>query len=106
MKKKVYYRNIRLKISPEEAYLRLTRGNEGVLFETSEADTGYTFICCDPYKKISTNKGVIDKIKENLKGTEIEDHSKPYVGGAYGNISYDTIRDYENIPETNRDELE
>lgn len=33
------------------------------------------------------------------------DEDRPYVGGAYGSIAYDTIRDYENIPEENISEL-
>jgi len=101
MKKKVYYRNIESQITPEDAYLRLTRGKEGILFETSESDTGYTFICCDHYKKIETDKKAVEQIKVCLNMVSIEDTQKPYVGGAYGNISYDTIRDYEAIPEGN-----
>jgi len=101
MKKKVYYRNIESQITPEDAYLRLTRGKEGILFETSESDTGYTFICCDHYKKIETDKKAVEQIKVCLNRVSIEDTQKPYVGGAYGNISYDTIRDYEAIPEGN-----
>lgn len=106
MKNKVYYKGLNTNLSPEEAYSRLTRGNVGVLFESSEADTGYTFICCDPYHKIEANKGIIEKVKTSLSKKIVLGGNKPYVGGAYGNISYDTIRDYENIPETNKSELE
>jgi len=105
MKKKVYYRNVDTDLKPEEAYLRLTRGKKGVLFETSEEDTGYTFICCDPYEVLGGNRDIITSLKEKLGQICVEGKERPYVGGAYGNISYDTIRDYEAIPETNTSEL-
>ena len=106
MKNKVYYKDIDTNLSPEDSYLRLTRENSGILFESSETDTGYTFICCDPHHRIEANEDIIEKVKKSLSSTEVEGGQKPYIGGAYGNISYDTIRDYENIPETNKSELE
>ena len=104
--KKVFYRDFDTRLKPEEAYLRLTRGEKGILFETNEDDTGYTFICCDPHETIGGNRGVVEKIREVLKKTTVEEGARPYVGGAYGNIAYDTIREYEEIPEGNINELE
>ncbi len=104
---KVFYRDIHTELKPEDAYLRLTRGKSGVIFETTEADTGYTFICCDPYETVGGNKNIINKIRETLQKTRVDAESgRPYVGGAYGNIAYDTIREYEEIPEGNISELE
>ncbi len=103
--KKVFYRDINTQLKAEEAYLRLTRGERGVLFETTEADTGYTFICCDPYDSISGNRRVIEKVREALAKDVVKGKRRPYVGGAYGSIAYDTIRDYEKLPEENVSEL-
>lgn len=105
MKKSVFYKDIKTNLLPEEAYLRLTRKNQGILFETSEHDTGYTFICCDPKKKIQANKNIVAIVKEEITSISIETQDRPYVGGAYGNIAYDSIRDFEVIPETNKDTL-
>ncbi|GLI55954.1 anthranilate synthase component I [Propionigenium maris DSM 9537] len=103
--KNVFYRDINTQLKAEEAYLRLTRGEKGVLFETTEADTGYTFICCDPYDSISGNRGVIERVREALAKDVVKGKRRPYVGGAYGSIAYDTIRDYEKLPEENVSEL-
>ncbi len=103
--KKVFYRDINTELKPEEAYLRLTRGVRGVLFETTEADTGYTFICCDPHESIGGNRGVVERVKKALDTEVVMGEKRPYVGGAYGSIAYDTIRDYEKLPEENISEL-
>lgn len=106
MKKKVYYRDLKIKMSPEEAYLRLTRGEEGILFESDEKDTGYTFICCSPKKVVARDRKIIEEIQKELMKTEVSYDERPYVGGAYGNISYDTIRDYEAVPEGNPKDIQ
>lgn len=112
MKKKVFYRDITKEMTTDELYLKISNGDRGIMFESDEKDTGFTFIGGGPktvfedrvtefvingvsHKK---DKRFLDLIKEALDGVEVEDAPKPYVGGAYGNMAYDIIRDYEELP--------
>ncbi len=115
MKKKVYFRDIRKEMTTDELYLKLSNGGRGILFESAEKDTGLTFIGGDPEKVFEdrVTEFVVDGkpqkrdgkflelIREALDGVDVEEASRPYVGGAYGNIAYDVIRDYENLPMEN-----
>ena len=48
----------------------------------------------------------MDFFKEKLDEIEVENNEKlPFVGGAYGTMAYDIIREFENIPNNNPDEL-
>ncbi len=115
MKKKVYFRDIKNTITTNDLYLKLSKGERGILFESDEKDTGFTFIGGGPKKvfedrvteyvvdgvSYKKDKRFLELIKEALDGVEVENAPKPYVGGAYGNIAYDIIRDYEDLPMEN-----
>lgn len=79
----------------------------------------YSFISKNPFgrliykdSKIMFNDEEIKNIrfmdffKEKLDEIEVENNEKlPFVGGAYGTMAYDIIREFENIPNNNPDEL-
>lgn len=107
MTHKVYYKEITCLLSPEEAYLRATKLKEGILFETNESDSGYTFICPIIDKYLSGNEGTLKRFEEEIKKINLAPNNdpRPYIGGGYGNLGYDTIRDFEVIPNTNPETL-
>lgn len=93
----------------------------GFLLESKDAIKGrYSFISKNPFmrltyinneifkddRKISTNSKFMDYFRDELDKIEVKNPSKlPFVGGAYGTIGYDIIREFEDIPNNNPDEL-
>ena len=96
-------------------------GNEkGFLLESrGEGKTNYSFMGKHPMAILSGNdkltideKGkktvvegkLLDSVRDYMKGFKIEtDLDLCYTGGAVGGVGYDIIRQYENIPDTNKE---
>lgn len=58
-------------------------------------------------KEIETLGSVLDKVKEIITDFRIPVVEKmpEFIGGAVGHIGYDIIRNYENLPDVNEDDL-
>ena len=49
----------------------------------------------------------MDYFKKELEKFNVDNpHKLPFVGGAYGTMAYDIIREFETLPDNNPDELE
>lgn len=56
--------------------------------------------------KVETDLPYMKFFQEELKKFSVENPNKlPFVGGAYGTMAYDIIREFENIPNNNPDDL-
>ena len=57
-------------------------------------------------KKVETELKFMEYFQEKLRNFEVKNPDKlPFVGGAYGTMAYDIIREFEDIPDNNPDEL-
>ena len=55
-------------------------------------------------KKTVVEGKLLDSVRDYMKGFKIEtDLDLCYTGGAVGGVGYDIIRQYENIPDTNKE---
>ena len=112
-------------ITPISIYQRLT-GRKKFLLESSlkhENSGRFSFIGAEPFmeligngdtskiKKGNDTENVLEKPLEVLKKLLPKSSTKqeplfPFIGGAVGYVSYDSIRQYENIGEIPNDELQ
>lgn len=90
-----------------------------MLESRGEGKTNYSFMGKHPMAILSGNdkltideKGkktvvegkLLDSVRDYMKGFKIEtDLDLCYTGGAVGGVGYDIIRQYENIPDTNKE---
>lgn len=94
------------------------------MLESKEQPKGrYSFLCINPFIVI---KGLGDRVSIIEEGTEKQEKGKvldivksyleryvltnttsiPFIGGAVGTVGYDTIRQYEYLPQVNKDNLQ
>jgi len=112
-------------LTPVNIYYKLN-GKYKFLLEsasTSKEDSRYSFMGSSPYmvlssigENITITKGheiiekkgnVLDYAQDNvLKAYDRMDLDLPFTGGAVGYVGYDVIRQYENLPDNNPDELD
>lgn len=109
-------------ITPITLFRRYVGEKPGFLLESKEAGKGrYSFIGLkgdtevksygNDYEvitdKVTKGTGVVlDVVKELIDDIEIINETKiPFIGGAVGSISYDTIKQYEVIPSINIDSI-
>ena len=112
-------------LTPISIYQRLT-GRKKFLLESSlkhENSGRFSFIGAEPFmeligngdtsqiKKGNDTENVLEKPLEVLKKLLPKSSTKqeplfPFIGGAVGYVSYDSIRQYENIGEIPNDELQ
>ncbi|MDF1617581.1 anthranilate synthase component I [Petrocella sp. FN5] len=110
--------------TPITLYSKYVRNEMGFLLESKEQPKGrYSFMACNPDKEIKaygskvevvTNSEVIiyegralDVVKKEMDYYDVENRTDlPFVGGAVGSVGYDMIRQYEDIPLRNPDELQ
>lgn len=58
-------------------------------------------------EKMQEGKVFLDYVREAIKEYEVINPEKiPFAGGAYGNIAYDVIRQYEYLPNINPDDID
>lgn len=109
--------------TPITLFKKYVRNKEGFLLESKEQPAGrYSFISTNPYmvlKAFGTKLEIIkDGEKEECEGKGLEfvkeiiesyeiknDIELPFVGGAVGTVGYDTIKQYEKIPQENFDTI-
>lgn len=107
--------------TPITLYQKYVRKNEGFLLESKEQPKGrYSFLATNPFMVIKalgnnvtiTKKGrsktiegkALEEVKKVVESFEIINDTKlPFIGGAVGTVGYDTIKQYEKIPDTNID---
>ncbi len=92
----------------------------GFLLESKDNIKGrYSFISKNPYGNLRFQEGevirdgsrvetssFINYLQGELEGVKVENPDKlPFVGGAFGTIAYDIIREFEYLPNVNPDEL-
>jgi anthranilate synthase component 1 len=110
--------------TPITLYQKYVGESIGILLESNEQPKGrYSFIAKDPFAIIKTKgsmavietKGKIqikegkalDIVKEYLQQYDVKNNTSiPFIGGAVGTVSYDVIRQYENLPDENEDVLQ
>lgn len=110
--------------TPITLYYKYVGDDIGFLLEskTDGSKGRYSFIGKNPFAilkgreklMIDENENIteysgklLDGIKEYMSKFKIVDAEKlPFVGGAVGCIAYDIVRQYEDLPETNPDNLE
>ncbi|MDK2806643.1 anthranilate synthase component I [Thermoanaerobacterium thermosaccharolyticum] len=110
-------------LTPVSIFYNL-KGKNKFLLESAESGKEwgrYSFIGSDPYLKIKSHGNlieiekeqrtikhgkVLDYIKENIEQDYDRNSLKlPFTGGALGYAGYDIIRQYENLPSKNIDEI-
>jgi len=107
--------------TPITLYQKYVRKNEGFLLESKEQPKGrYSFLATNPYivikasgSKVTISKQgrsktvegrALDEVRKEIENYEIINQTKlPFIGGAVGTVGYDTIKQYEKIPDVNVD---
>lgn len=108
--------------TPITIYKKYVGDNIGLLLESKEEGKGrYSFVSTNfSSELIYKNKKIIkdnEEIKENISFVKylervleevevINEKNLPFVGGAFGTVAYDIIREFENLPNVNSDELQ
>ena len=113
--------------TPEETFHRISAGYRyAFLLESMEGDqktARYSFVGADPFERIVGTKQGINRINDRgvltLQGNPIElmreimkeyrtpvlEHLPRFTGGAVGYLGYDVVRNFEEIPDDNPDDL-
>ncbi len=109
--------------TPVTLYSKYVGENQGFLLESAEMPKGrYSFMGKDPFLTIKSKKDkvvveqrgklsvvdgkALDVTRKYVGRYKVVNNSDiPFVGGAVGSISYDVIRQYEDLPNLNKDVL-
>ncbi|AXG07983.1 aminodeoxychorismate synthase, component I [Haloplanus rubicundus] len=91
---------VRLGAEPFEAYRRARGDAPSVFFETSGGQPGWGYFGVDPDAVHEVEEGVLDTITDLVAGESLArgDCEVPYPGGFFGWLSYDTVREIEDLP--------
>lgn len=108
--------------TPITIYKKYVGNDLGLLLESKDKDKGrYSFISRNFYSELKYQEGSIIKndlkINENISFMDylereldrvevINDDNLPFVGGAFGTIAYDIVREFEHLPDVNSCELD
>jgi len=108
--------------TPISIYGKYVKEEKGILFESRDKEKGrYTLIAKKPYKELKKQNGeyfedetplevdenkFLKLVEERLKEIKVDEDEKSFIGGAYGTIGYEVIREYENLPNVNEDDME
>ncbi len=111
--------------TPVSLYQKYVGDDLGFLLESKDSKDAsigrYSFISKNPFGRISyikkeifkNNEKVVTKLpfmdyfKKELEKFNVDNPNKlPFVGGAYGTMAYDIIREFETLPDNNPDELQ
>lgn len=110
--------------TPVTIYKKYVGEEIGFLLESRDNVKGrYSFIAKNPFitmknkideieingkkEKMKDGKVFLDYVRETIKEYEVINPEKiPFAGGAYGNIAYDAIRQYEYLPNINPDDID
>ena len=109
--------------TPVTLFQKYVGNGKGVLLESRDQIKGrYSIIAKESFAEVYSRKEsvtveengikieksgkVLEVVKEIIAGIKVENRSNiPFVGGAVGTVGYDIIRQYEKLPEKNRDEI-
>jgi len=109
--------------TPISIYSKYVDDQIGFLLESKEMPRGrYSFMAANPYLMIKTYHNDIYMIMEDktetisgkaltiveqmINAIEVKNTTElPFVGGAVGTVGYDTVRDYEVLPDNNEDTI-
>ncbi|MFB6256840.1 MAG: anthranilate synthase component I, partial [Haloplanus sp.] len=98
---------VRLDAAPFEAYRRARGDAPAVFFETSGGQPGWGYFGVDPdvVREVS-GEGVLDAITDLVAGESLarDGCEVPYPGGFFGWLSYDAVREIENLPSSSVDD--
>ncbi|MGB6127498.1 MAG: anthranilate synthase component I [Psychrilyobacter sp.] len=119
---KVYTKTITGDIeTPVTVFKKYVGNRVGLLFESRDDKKGrYSFIAKNPFRRLKSfgSKYELDgeKIKKDgkkfmeivegyIKEYSLKDEEKVYIGGAYGTIGYDMVREHEKLLNKNSDNI-
>lgn len=119
---KVYTKTITGDIeTPVTVFKKYVGNRVGLLFESRDDKKGrYSFIAKNPFRRLKSfgSEYELDgeKIKKNgkkfmeivegyIKEYSLKDEEKVYIGGAYGTIGYDMVREHEKLLNKNSDNI-
>ncbi len=101
---------VRLRADPFDAYRRARGSDPGFYFETSGGRAGWGYFGVDPTTFVSVGPdgpsdpetGTLDRLTGLLDDESIVrgDCDVPYPGGVFGWLSYDTVREIEDLPDS------
>jgi len=97
---------VSLDAAPFEAYRRARGDAPSMFFETSGGQPGWGYFGVDPDVVHDVDQGVLDTITALVDGESLArgDCEIPYPGGFFGWLSYDTVREIEDVPATTVDD--
>jgi len=98
---------VRLDAEPFEAYRRARGDAPSVFFETTGGQSGWGYFGVDPDSVHEVDgEGVLDTITDLVAGESLArgDCEVPYPGGFFGWLSYDTVREIEDLPSSTVDD--
>ncbi|MFB6085332.1 MAG: aminodeoxychorismate synthase, component I [Halodesulfurarchaeum sp.] len=87
---------------PWTAYRRARGEHPSFFFETSGGRPGWGYFGVDPSDFLTVDgPGALDRLEAHLEGESLveTDCDVPYPGGLFGWLSYDVVRDLEDLPE-------
>ena len=93
----------------------------GILLESRDSEKGrYSFIAKTPFKTMKSiggnyqldgeilrkkGKKFLEIVEEHIKEYKVENKDQIYIGGAYGTIGYEMVREEEKLPDNNPDTI-
>ncbi len=98
-----------LSADPWAAYRRARGTDPSFFFETSGGREGWGYFGIDPSDFLTVDgPGALDRLESTLEGEGLADTDCeiPYPGGLFGWLSYDIVRDLEDLPEDAVDDRE
>jgi anthranilate synthase component 1 len=94
---------------PYEAYRNVRHDSNCVYLETTGGQEGWGYFAIDPdywHTKSDTEKDGFNQLEDLLNEEQLirGDCTVPYPCGAFGWLSYDLVRELENLPDTTEDD--
>lgn len=107
--------------TPVTIFKKYVGDNIGLLLESRDNDKGrYSFIAKDPFRRLKSfkdeyelngkrikrsGKKFMEIVEKYMKEYSLEDQDDIYIGGAYGTIGYDMVREHETLLDENIDSI-
>jgi anthranilate synthase component I len=119
---KVYTKTIAGDIeTPVTIFKKYVGDRVGLLLESRDNEKGrYSFIAKNPFRRLKSfgteyeldgekikkdGKKFMEIVESYIKEYSLEDEESVYIGGAYGTIGYDMVREYEKLLDENSDNI-
>jgi len=107
--------------TPVTIFKKYVGDKVGLLLESRDNEKGkYSFIAKNPFRRLKSfgdeyelngerikkdGKKFMEIVESYVKEYSLENPNEVYVGGAYGTIGYDMVREYENLLDENLDSI-